>query len=104
MEKTRLNVTIHGKDYLLGCNPGEEDAILEAAELLNRRLNDVQRKARVVGAERQAIMAGLDLAHEQLRLSREGAGSGPSPEVSLRVSALRDKIRKVLAEHSQMTI
>ena len=41
-------------------------SLRESAEFLNNRLNEIKHKGSIIGTERIAIMAALNLAHELL--------------------------------------
>jgi len=61
-----LNIKIMDKDYRVAC-PAEQQATLrDSADFLNDRLNDIKNKGSIIGTERIAIMAALNLAHELL--------------------------------------
>lgn len=58
-------VTVHilDKDYHIAC-PSSECANLErAAEYLDRKMRDIRRSGKVIGAERIAVMAALNITH-----------------------------------------
>lgn len=64
MTNETLQVHILGKDYQVACPPEERDALLTAAAELDRRMRDIRQQSSVIGVERIAIMAALNLAHE----------------------------------------
>ena len=64
MSSETLQVHILGKDYQVACPPDERDALLAAAAELDRRMRDIRQQSSVIGVERIAIMAALNLAHE----------------------------------------
>jgi len=64
MTSETLQVHILGKDYQVACPPNERDALLEAAAELDRRMRDIRQQSSVIGVERIAIMAALNLSHE----------------------------------------
>ena len=61
-----LSVRILGKDYLVGCPEGEEDALLQSAKHVDAKMNEIRKAGKVVGTDRIAVMAALNLAHEML--------------------------------------
>jgi len=64
MSSETLQVHILGKDYQVACPPDERDALLTAAAELDRRMRDIREQSSVIGVERIAIMAALNLSHE----------------------------------------
>lgn len=60
--------TVHilDKEYCIAC-PAEERSNLEsAARYLDSRMRDIRSSGKVVGADRIAVMAALNIAHELL--------------------------------------
>ena len=59
-----VTVRILDKDYHIAC-PAAESANLErAAEYLDKKMRDIRRAGKVIGAERIAVMAALNITHE----------------------------------------
>lgn len=61
-----LNIKIMDKDYRVSCPPDQQASLKQSAEFLNGRLNTIKQKGSIIGTERIAIMAALNLAHELL--------------------------------------
>jgi cell division protein ZapA len=59
-----LSVHILGKDYQVACPSDEREALLDAALELDRRMKSIRQTGSVIGVERIAVMAALNLAHE----------------------------------------
>ena len=53
-----------GKDYQVACPSDEREALLDAALELDRRMKSIRQTGSVIGVERIAVMAALNLAHE----------------------------------------
>jgi cell division protein ZapA len=64
--KDSLSITILDKEYRVACPPGEEESLLAAASELNKKLSEIKKKGAVIGTERIAIMAALNICHEML--------------------------------------
>lgn len=54
------------KEYRVACPADERDNLLASAELLNQKLNEIKQQGSVIGTERIAIMAALNMSHEIL--------------------------------------
>ena len=70
-----LTVQILDKDYCIAC-PADERANLEnAARYLDGKMREIRSGGKVIGADRVAVMAALnithDLLHKQQRLDQE---------------------------------
>ena len=64
-----LTITIMGKEYRIACPEDEKDNLLASASLLNSKLEEIKEQGSVIGTERIAIMAALNMSHEVLHNS-----------------------------------
>jgi cell division protein ZapA len=69
-----VSITILDKEYTVSCPEGEKEALLASARMLNERMRQVRDAGKVLGTERMAVMAALNLVHElgQEREDRDG--------------------------------
>ncbi len=88
-----INVKILGKDFLVACPDEQRQSLTQAASLLDRKMREIQNSGRVIGAERCAIMAALNLADELIKLENTG---GVPPETTNKIRNLQSKIEAVL--------
>ncbi len=86
-------ISILGKEFMVACPDDEREALIAAAAYLDRKLRDVQAGGKVIGTERTAIMAALNISHELLELKERG---GLSDDVTQKVRLLRNKIDAAL--------
>ena len=54
------------KEYRIACPEEEKDNLRASADLLNDKLNEIKQSGSVIGTERIAIMAALNLSHDIL--------------------------------------
>ena len=66
-----LTVRIMDKEYLVGCPEGEEDALLRSARHVDEKMNEIRRAGKVIGTDRIAVMAALNIAHEMLSTTNQ---------------------------------
>ena len=101
-EPARVSVRIMEKEYVVACPYEERSALLDAAEFLNVRMREIRDSGKVVGHDRIAVMAALNLAHEFLKgRDRESKlDSGVVP----RVRALRERVEGALAKGQQLEL
>lgn len=90
----RVYVTILDKDYQIACPPEEREALHDAADELDQRMRAIRNTGSVIGLERIAVMAALNLCHELQQLSRnKGAKAGSDDNEALeRISRKLDKV------------
>ncbi|MGH1487108.1 MAG: cell division protein ZapA [Cellvibrionaceae bacterium] len=92
MSTETVVVHILGKDYQVACPPEERDALLRAASELDRRMRDIRQSGNVIGVERIAVMAALNLSNELL----QSDGSDYSADQEL-LTDLHRRIDRVLS-------
>jgi len=101
-DQARVSVRIMEKEYVVACPYDERSALLDAAEFLNARMREIRDSGKVVGLDRIAVMAALNLAHEYLkgkdRESRLDNGVGQ------RVRALRERVEGALGKGQQLEL
>ena len=68
-----VTLKIAGIEYQLYCPPEEQSTLIEAGEILDKRIKSIKRKTRNIPIEKVAVLAGLDVVNEFL--SNEGASS-----------------------------
>ena len=66
-------VKILDKEYRVSCQPEEREALVEAARYLNEKMKDIRATGKVIGLERIAVMAALNISHELLQSRRQTA-------------------------------
>lgn len=69
-----LDVKIMGREYRVACAPEERDALLAAVDLVDGKMREIAQRTRNTVAERVAVMAALNIAHEHLSGDREKNG------------------------------
>ena len=68
-----VTLKIAGIEYQLYCPPEEQSTLIEAGEILDKRIKSIKRKTRNLPIEKVAVLAGLDVVNEFL--TKEGASS-----------------------------
>jgi len=61
-----LDITLLGKEYRVACPPEQRAALLNAAAYVDGKMRDIAEKTKSNLAERIAVMAALNIAHEHL--------------------------------------
>ncbi len=75
-----VTVRILDKDYHIACPVAESDNLERAAEYLDRKMRDIRRSGKVIGAERIAVMAALNITHALHGKQRDALLSDDSTE------------------------
>lgn len=68
MSDKPVAVKILGKEYQVSCKEKQKHSLFDAAMYLDDRMKQIRSSGRVIGTERIAVMAALNIAHELLCL------------------------------------
>jgi cell division protein ZapA len=101
-QMAQVSVRILDKEYQVTCRPEERTDLLDSAEILNTKMREIRDNGRVVGLDRIAVMAALnmanDLIHAQARdVQLEG-------DVSDRLRSISDRVENVLSGTQQLDL
>lgn len=89
-DAARISIRILEKEYLIACPHEERSALLDAAEFLNGKMREIRDSGKVVGLDRVAVMAALNLANDLLKMQDKERRT--EAENGNRVRALRERI------------
>lgn len=89
IDNQTVTITLLDKQYQIACKPSEREELLESARLLNQNMLAIRQSGAVIGLERIAIMAGLNIAHE---LVKSQNSTQTNDLISSGIERLRDKI------------
>lgn len=67
-----MNVTIMGREFRIACPDEEREELLQSVSYLDKRMREIRDSGKVVGSERIAIMAALNITHELLTTKIRG--------------------------------
>lgn len=88
-------ITLLGRHYVIACPPDEQDKLERAARYLERAMSGIHAQNTLLGSERVAIMAALNITHELL----EALDTQRDSERSL--DALSARLERALADTPQ---
>lgn len=61
-----LSVNILDRDYQVSCPESEQQSLLKSARYLDEKMREIRSKGSVVGNDRIAVMAALNVSYELL--------------------------------------
>ena len=102
MSSTPITVQILDKEYRIACPEGEEDALRESANFLNKRILEVRETGKVIGPDRITVMAALNLAHEFL--SERSEHQIYTSNINNRVRTLHERIDSAIRSSNQLEL
>lgn len=97
-EASSVVVHLLDKEFRVGCPPEEKENLIRAARFLDDKMREI-RASNVLGLERIAVMAALNLAHELLlangQLSTQQDGGNRVGRLLERVEAELSALREI---------
>ncbi|WJW75873.1 cell division protein ZapA [Thiohalobacter sp. IOR34] len=95
-----VSVRILDKEYMVACGEDERDALIASAEYLNGKMREIRDSGKVIGIDRIAVMAALNLAHELLL--QQNRKNDYHQTMSARIRSLQEKIEVALNQGNQL--
>lgn len=92
-----LKITIMGREFSISCHEEEREQILQAAEFLDEKIQEVKKEGKIIDSDRILIAAALEIAHELLVL-RQSDGFDIE-DFKRRIADIRKKINDVLIKN-----
>jgi cell division protein ZapA len=101
-DPSRVSVRILEKEYQFACPAEERNDLIRSAEYLNAKMKQIRDGGRVVGLDRIAIMAALNLANDILK--SRSTDEALEASVGLRLKALRERVESALEDGKQLEL
>jgi cell division protein ZapA len=98
----RLSIRILEKEYHITCPIAERTDLLNSAEYLNSKMREVRDTGKVVGLDRIAVIAALNMANELLRLRNRD--NDLDSDVGGRLRILRERVESALEKGQQLEL
>lgn len=98
----RVTIRILEKDYQVACPIDEQADLLASAELLNRKMREIRDSGKVVGLDRVAVMAALNLANEFLKA--KGEDEELKSIMASRIRTMRERLDDALGPAKQLPL
>lgn len=95
----QVTVRILDREYQIACPADERSDLLNSAALLNRKMREIRDVGKVIGLDRIAIMAALNLSHELLRAS--GTDERLETQLAQRLKILRERVDNAVEKSRQ---
>jgi cell division protein ZapA len=108
-EPNFLDVRIMGREYRVACTPEERDGLLAAVELVDQKMREIAQRTKSTIAERVAVMAALNIAHEYLAsppvsAEKEVDYTVDTSDAKRRIADMGVRISTVLAPQQQLDL
>jgi cell division protein ZapA len=98
----QVSVRILDKEYQVACPAEERTDLLDSAEILNNKMREIRDSGRIVGLDRIAVMAALNMANDLIHAkARDQELEGG---ISDRLKLISDRVDNVLSGAQQLDL
>ena len=94
-----LQINVMGREFRVACPENEQKELLEAVDYLNRKMDEIRDHGKVIGVERIAIMAALNIAHELLTTK---VGGFDMAALKRRMQSMETTLDQALRDQSKL--
>ncbi|MCM8856105.1 MAG: cell division protein ZapA [Candidatus Thiodiazotropha sp.] len=104
MSSNQLPVTVNilDKEYHISCLAEERESLLQAAAYVDGQMREIRQGGRVIGTERVAVMAALNIANDLLLIQQTKEDG--SQNITRRIKSLQEKIEIALNTTNQLEL
>jgi cell division protein ZapA len=99
-ESKGLQINIMGREFRVACREEEQKGLLEAVDYLNRKMQEIRGSGKVVGLERIAIMAALNITHEFL--STKVGGGFDIADIKRKITGMENVLDQAMSDQDQL--
>jgi cell division protein ZapA len=103
-QNNSVTVRILDKEYQVACPEEQQAALVTSARYLDRQMRSIRDTGKVVGGERIAVMAALNISYELLQSNQQDATAQPVELFDEEVQHLNHKLDQALNELRQLQI
>ena len=98
----QVSVRILDKEYQVACPAEERTDLLDSAEILNNKMREIRDSGRIVGLDRIAVMAALNMANDLMHAqARDEQLEGNYSE---RLKSISERVDNVLGGSTQLDL
>ena len=101
MSTPTVIIKILDKEYQVACPLEEQGALMQAGQYLDQKMRGIRTSGKVVGLERIAVMAALNISYEMLQ---NKTNATPSDAETAAVKRINDKAEETLHRCRQLDI
>jgi len=99
-EPKGLQINIMGREFRVACPEEEQKGLLEAVDYLNRKMQEIRGGGKVVGLERIAMMAALNVAHELL--STKVGGGFDMADIKRKMNRMENVLDQIMSDQDEL--
>lgn len=109
-DKSADGITIHilDKEYMISCSEEERHDLQRSADYLDHKMREIRDSGKIIGSDRIAVMAALNISHELLTQDNNNGNNGnavsSNSSVGTRIRSIQEKIDDALYRSRQLEI
>lgn len=94
-----IDVNIMGREFKVSCTDDEREGLITAVNYLDKKMREIRDTGKVIGTERIAVMAALNIVHELLTARSGGFDIG---DFKRRIVSMQEQIDETVAEQNNL--
>ena len=98
----QVSVRILDKEYQVACPANERTDLLDSAEILDAKMREIRDTRRIVGLDRIAVMAALNMANELLQA--QAKDKHLEGTIGSRLKLISDRVENALGDNQQLEL
>jgi len=98
---TAVTIRVLDKDYQVACPAEERVALLESARYLDEKMREIRDSRKMIGSERVAVMAALNIANDLLQCR---ANNGDTAGMDNKLRQLQNKVEAAISRGRQLEL
>lgn len=94
-----IDIEILGREFTVSCTDEERQGLLDAVGYLDSKMRDIRDAGKIVGVERIAMMAALNITHELLNTKSGDVDVG---DIKRRMYNMQNQIEEVISLQNKL--
>lgn len=99
-EVVPVTIRILDKEYQIACTDEERHSLLDSARYLDQKMKQIKSSGKIVGSDRIAVMAALNITHDLLQCNANAGSSSNSGKIK----SLQQKVESALTRYRQLEL
>lgn len=99
---SRVSVRLLDREYQVACPAEERSDLLDSAEYLDGKMREIRDSGKVVGLDRIAVIAALNIANELIKQRKQG--TVVEGDLGARLRSLRERMEMALEKGQQLEL
>lgn len=101
-ENKPVSVRILDKEYLVSCPENQQESLQKTARYLDIKMKEIRDSGKIVGVDRIAVMAALNITHDLL--TNQSINQDLNQTIHTRIRNIQEKIELALHQGKQMEL